>query len=164
VIYDRAHHRNLDDFGGIGLQMPWYTGLATVGFFASLGLPGLCGFISEALCFLGGWDTNDSLITTANKWVSSLGAKWIIYTSLLGVVLAAAYILWTIQRVYLGNLQEKYKKFQDLSFREVVALAPLAILCIVVGVVPNWAILNPIQPSLDSMREMVRSFLQLASN
>ena len=62
VIYDRAHHRNLTKFGGLATQMPYYTGLATVGFFASLGLPGLNGFISEALCFIGAYESEAAAV------------------------------------------------------------------------------------------------------
>ncbi len=153
VLYDRAHHRNLDDFGGIGLQMPWYTGIAIVGFFASLGLPGLCGFISEALVFIGVWDTNNSLIT-------AIGARWLVFVSLLGIVLGAAYILWTIQRVYLGTVKDKYKNFRDVSFRELVSLVPLAILCVIIGVFPQQTILKHIQPSLEAMTNMVRRSLE----
>ena len=132
VVYDRAHHRDLTKFGGMGLQMPWYTGIATVGFFASLGLPGLNGFISEFLCFRGAYDfvgKDGSLIMISSPGIAS---SWIVYVSLLGIILAAVYILWTIQRVYLGNVKrEEYKRFPDVSFREVVALAPLAVLCII---------------------------------
>ena len=155
VIYDRAHHRNLDDFGGIGLQMPWYTGIATVGFFASLGLPGLCGFISEALTFVGAWD-HTGLINSEN-YSGSINSKWMIIVSLLGVVLTAAYILWTIQRVYLGNIKDKYKDFRDVTDREVVALVPLAILCVLVGVFPHQVIIEHIGPSLQAMTDMVRT-------
>ena len=158
VIYDRAHHRDLSRFGGIGLQMPWYTGLATVGFFASLGLPGLNGFISEVLCFLGAWDTDSSLITVAGDQ-GGLAAPWIVYVSLLGIVLTAAYILWTIQRVYLGTVtNEDYKRFPDVSFREVVALAPLAVLCIVLGVFPR-ILLDFMNGSLVAITDLVRSAL-----
>jgi NADH-quinone oxidoreductase subunit M len=160
VIYERAHHRDLTRFGGIGLQMPWYTGLATVGFFASLGLPGLNGFISEVLCFLGAYDPRPgvgSLITMESA--SGLGAPWIIYVSLLGIVLAAVYILWTIQRVYLGNVKnEEYKRFPDLSLREWFALVPLAFLCIALGVYPK-ALISFMDGSLSAMTGMVRSVL-----
>ncbi len=158
VIYDRAHHRDLSRFGGIGLQMPWYTGIATVGFFASLGLPGLNGVISEALCFIGAWDTDASLITVAGDQ-GGLAARWVIYVALLGVVLTAAYILWTIQRVYLGTVQnEEYKRFPDVSFREVVALAPLAVLCVVLGVFPS-ILLDFMNGSLVAITDMVRTAL-----
>jgi len=53
VIYDRAHHRDIDGFGGLARQMPVYAGVAMVAFMAGLGLPGLSGFISEFMCFMG---------------------------------------------------------------------------------------------------------------
>ena len=157
VIYDRAHHRDLTRFGGIGLQMPWYTGLATVGFFASLGLPGLNGFISEFLCFFGSFQSDPvggSLITTA-KGISS---TWIVYVSLLGIILAAVYILWTIQRVYLGTIRrEEYKRFPDVSFREVAVLAPLAFLCVLLGVFPG-ILTDFMNGSLKAVTDMVQAF------
>jgi NADH-quinone oxidoreductase subunit M len=125
IIYDRAHHRDLNRFGGIALQMPRYFGFSLVILFASLGLPGLNGFISEAFVFLGAWE-------------STLLPKWMTVTATLGILFGAAYILWTIRRVFLGPLTvEKYKHFPDLNWRETVALAPLAILCVVIGVYPK---------------------------
>jgi len=155
VIYDRAHHRDLNRFGGIGVQMPWYTGIATVGFFASLGLPGLNGFIGEALVFIGAWDRDKSLINGTNP---GIGQSWIIYVSLLGIVLAAVYILWTIQRVYLVKPKEPpAHPYPEITFRELVALVPLAILCIVMGVFPQQTIIKHIDPSLKAMTDMVRA-------
>jgi NADH-quinone oxidoreductase subunit M len=85
-----------------------------------------------------------------------IGARWIVYVSLLGIVLTAAYILWTIQRVFLGQVSdESYKKFPDVSFREVFALAPLAVLCIVLGVYPK-ILLDFMDGSLTTMTNMVR--------
>ena len=160
VIYERAHHRDLTRFGGIALQMPIYTGLATIGFFASLGLPGLNGFISEVLCFMGAFDftpEKGSLISIAGPGIAS---RWIVYVSLLGIVLAAVYILWTIQRVYLGNIRnEAYKRFPDLSGREYFALVPLAALCILLGVYPR-ILTDFMDGSLDSMTDMVRAALR----
>jgi len=88
ILYERAHHRDLNRFGGVALQVPTYTGLAMVAFFASLGLPGLCGFPGEALTFFGSFPVKPILTCIAVS----------------GVVLTAAYILWTIQRVYLGTI------------------------------------------------------------
>jgi NADH-quinone oxidoreductase subunit M len=126
IIYDRAHHRDLNKFGGIALQMPRYFGFSLVILFASLGLPGLNGFISEAFTFIGAWQ-------------STFLPKWITIVSMVGGILfGAAYILWTIRRVFLGPLTvEKYKHFPDLEAREVFALAPLAIGCVVLGVYPR---------------------------
>ncbi len=86
VVYDRVHHRNLNEFGGLFGKMPVYTALAMGIFFAGLGLPGLCGFIGEVFVVLSVWKF-DILLAIISASV---------------VVLTAAYILWAIQRVYLG--------------------------------------------------------------
>lgn len=141
VIYDRAHHRDLNKFGGLALQMPWYFGFAIIGFFASLGLPGLNGFISEFLVFFG-------------VYQSTVVPKWMLMAALPCLVLTAAYILWTIKRVFLGELtNEKYKKFPDLNFNEVVALAPLGLMCIVVGVYPR-IVTDVMRPAMDAILEL----------
>ena len=87
VIYDRAHHRNLDNFRGLYEPMPLYGGISAVIFFAAMGLPGMCGFVGEFMVVLATWNLQprSSPILAA-----------------LTVVLTAAYILWTIQRVFLG--------------------------------------------------------------
>ena len=158
VVYDRAHHRDLTNFGGMATQMPWYFGFAVVGFFASLGLPGLNGFISEVLCFIGAWDdTPTGSLIALDAEAGGIGARWIVYLSFLGIILTAAYILWTIQRVYLGTpKKEEYKRFPDLSFREVFALAPLAFLCILLGVYPR-ILLDFMNGSLAAITDMVRA-------
>jgi NADH-quinone oxidoreductase subunit M len=86
VVYDRVHHRNLDEFGGLFAKMPVYTALSIGIFFAALGLPGLCGFPGEVFVVLSVWPYKIHLAVIAAAVV----------------VLTAAYILWTIQRVYLG--------------------------------------------------------------
>jgi NADH-quinone oxidoreductase subunit M len=159
VVYERAHHRNLDNFGGMGLQMPYYTGFATIGFFASLGLPGLNGFISEFLVFQGAFKSGESL-TDAGFWTASSVVyglpRWIVYAALPAIVLTAGYILWTIQRVYLGEpKQEKYKLFKDLDLRETLTLIPLAGLCIWMGVQP--------QVVLGYMDETLKTFQQFVT-
>ena len=150
VIYDRAHHRNLDKFGGIGAQMPYYTGIAMVGFFASLGLPGLNGFISEALVFMGAWSSQSQ---SAGFAVDPIFVYW----ALPGIVLTACYILWTVQRVYMGEAKsESYKSFPDINFREVFAIAPLGLLCVLFGVWPSL-ILDFMNDSLSTIVEVVAS-------
>ncbi len=86
VLYDRVHHRNLNEFGGLFGKMPYYTAMAMGIFFAGLGLPGLCGFIGEVFVVLSVWKFDITLAVL----------------SAAVVVLTAAYILWAIQRVYLG--------------------------------------------------------------
>jgi NADH-quinone oxidoreductase subunit M len=121
VLYDRAHTRGLDDFGGIANIMPKYTGIVTVAFFAALGLPGLSGFISEAFSFLGAFQT----------------FRVLTMISVCGIVLTAAYMLWTLQRVFLGKPNDKWMNLPDISARELVALVPLAVVVIVLGIYPS---------------------------
>ncbi len=152
VVYERAHHRDLARFGGFAMKMPVYTGVALVGFFSSLGLPGLNGFWSEALVFLGCYQ-DDSFLRTGAAGSGSL--TWIVYVALAGIVLTAAYILWTVQRVFLGTVREEHAGFKDLKFREAFALVPLAVLCLIVGIYP-MSVLAGMDPSLTSLVEWLR--------
>ncbi len=86
VVYDRVHHRNLNEFGGLFGKMPVYTALSIGIFFAALGLPGLCGFIGELFVVLSVWNFDKALAVIAASVV----------------ILTASYILWAILRVYLG--------------------------------------------------------------
>jgi NADH-quinone oxidoreductase subunit M len=152
VVYERAHHRDLDRFGGMGLQMPYYTGFAIVGFFASLGLPGLNGFVSEFLCFQGAFQSAD--FWSGSSVVYGL-PRWVVYAALPGVVLTAGYILWTVQRVFLGEVKDPhYKEFKDLTFRETAILIPLALGCIWFGVAPG-GVIDFMNGSLASLHTMV---------
>lgn len=124
VLYDRAHTRDLDAFGGLAVTMPKYTGIMSVGFFAALGLPGLSGFVSEAFSFLGAFQT----------------FRWITIASTLGIVLTAAYMLWTLQRVFLGQPNEKWAGLPDINGRELFTLVPLAVIILTLGIYPSVAI------------------------
>jgi len=134
VIYDRAHHRRMDGFGGLAKQMPVYTVFVGIAWFAALGLPGLSGFISEALVFLGAF--NHQRIFTI--------------ISITSVVLTAGYMLWSLQRIWLGKLNEKYKELPDISAREIITLVPLVITVIVLGFYPKL-ILQFMTPGLNDV-------------
>ncbi|HYC77074.1 MAG TPA: proton-conducting transporter membrane subunit, partial [Planctomycetota bacterium] len=152
VVYERAHHRDLDRFGGMALQMPYYTGFAIVGFFASLGLPGLNGFISEFLVFQGSFQSAD--FWQGSSTVFAL-PRWIVYAALPGVVLTAGYILWTVQRVFLGEVKDPhYKEFPDLTFRETAILLPMAVFCIWFGVAPQ-SVLGYMNETLSTLHAFV---------
>ncbi|MBS0209116.1 MAG: NADH-quinone oxidoreductase subunit M [Planctomycetes bacterium] len=123
VVYDRVHHRNLDEFGGLFRIMPVYSGLAFGIFFAGLGLPGLCGFIGEVFVTLSVWNFSHTLAVL----------------SAAVVILTAGYILWTLQRVYLGP---EYKgphgdHLTPMTPRELAIAAPLLALAIWFGVNPQ---------------------------
>jgi NADH-quinone oxidoreductase subunit M len=143
VIYDRAHHRDIDKFGGLWSQMPYYGGITALAFFASLGLPGLSGFISELFCFIGAFQAGTPyfMILTA--------------LSVIGVVLGAGYFLWSYQKIFLGPLNEKYKDLPDLNVKEVFTLVPLAIIIVILGIYPR-PILDMIIPSLHNLVEIVK--------
>ena len=122
VVYDRVHHRNLNEFGGLFAKMPYYTAMAIGIFFAGLGLPGLCGFIGEVFVVLSVWKFSYLLaVLTAAV-----------------VILTAAYILWAVQRVYLGA---EYKgphedHLTPSNFRENMIGTVLLVFAILFGIFP----------------------------
>jgi len=138
IIYDRAHHRDINGFGGLASNMPKYAVWTTLAFFAAVGLPGLSGFISEVLIFLGGFKTF--------PWLTALAVT--------SVVLTAGYMLWTLQRIYLGKLPEKYKDLPDINRREALCLLPLVIIVVVLGVWPK-PILAMMSASLDNINHVL---------
>ncbi len=144
VIYDRTHTRGLNDFGGLANQMPVYTGFVTVAFFAAIGLPGLSGWVSEALVFVGAFGV-DSLRTLT-------------MISMLGILLGAGYMLWTMQRVYLGNVPDKWKELKDLDKRELAMFIPLTIIILLIGVYPS-IILDVMNTSVNTLVEFVSTTL-----
>jgi len=134
VIYDRAHHRNIEGFGGLAQQVPEYAGLLGLAFFASLGLPGLCGFISEFTVLLGALPVFLTLTVI----------------SATSVIITASYYLWAIQRMMLGKLNEAYRTLPDVNWRERFTLYPLGALIIVFGFYPS-AIFTLIEGSLRNL-------------
>lgn len=152
VIYDRAHHREIDRFGGLWLTMPVYGSLATVGFFASLGLPGLCGFIGEVYVLLGTFNAE-----SVHPWMT--WAKPMAVIAAFGVVLTAGYILWLIQRVYLGPEKEEYLAFRenDANAREVFILTPLAALAVLLGILPRQSLFEFMNGTLGHIVQHIHS-------
>jgi len=139
VIYDRAHHREINGFGGLAKSVPEYSGVMGLAFFASLGLPGLAGFLSEFLVFSGAFPVFTGLTIVATT----------------SVVITAAYYLWTIQRMFLGKLNPKYEHTPDLSWRERLTLYPLAVMVIVFGFYPQ-PILGIVSQSLAQLVSHVK--------
>jgi NADH-quinone oxidoreductase subunit M len=138
VIYDRAHHRDIDGFGGLAGIMPIYAGYTGLAFFAALGLPGLSSFISEALVLLGSFQQYRVFTIVATS----------------GIILTAAYFLWTMQRVFLGPANERYVKLPEISLREAFTLTPLAVIVIVLGFYP-MPVLNLIAATLQQTVALV---------
>ncbi|HEX9531921.1 MAG TPA: NADH-quinone oxidoreductase subunit M [bacterium] len=122
VLYDyRAHTRGVDEFGGLGARLPIYTGITTVAMLASLGLPGLMGFVAEFFIFVGSFGIFPYLTAVA----------------VTGVLFTAAMFLWTIQRIFLGPVNERWAALPDMDTREKVSLVPLAVLMVVFGLFPK---------------------------
>jgi NADH-quinone oxidoreductase subunit M len=154
VIYDRAHTRGVNDFGGLAQNMPRFATVAAIAFFASMGLPGLSGFISEALVLIGSFNADATAVHQFGSGMISGENVFKICTILaaLGVILTAAYLLWTIQRIFLGPLNEKWKGLPDMSLRETLTLAPLVVLVLVLGIYP-MPILNMMAKSLELLSQ-----------
>ncbi len=139
VVYDRVHHRNLNEFGGLFGRMPVYTALSIGIFFAALGLPGLCGFIGEAFVVLSVWNFDYILAIIAASVV----------------ILTAGYILWAIQRVYLGPEYHgpHGEALTPSNLRENSIAGVLFVLAILLGVFPQTFVLRYMDSTIDRQVE-----------
>ena len=141
VLYDRAHTREIAAFGGLGAKLPVYTGLFMLFGMASLGLPGMSGFVSEFMVFVG-------------AFASGYIGKWIVVLSILGVILTAGYILRMIQKMFLGQFNSKWEGLSEINGREIFTLVPLALLTIAIGIYPN--LLNVfIRDTVDNLVKLI---------
>jgi len=118
MLYERRHTRRIEDFGGLKAVMPWFSAAFLMIGLSSIAVPGFNGFVGEFLILIGSWPFSPTLTVLAT----------------LGVILAAGYILWMIQRVFYGEVRHKENEgLRDLSLREAVVLVPLIILALVMG-------------------------------
>jgi len=124
VIYDRAHTREIAAFGGLGAKLPVYTGIFTLFGMASLGLPGMSGFVAEFMVFVGSFN-------------SPFIKRWIVILAVLGVILTAGYILRMIQKMFLGQFNTKWENLTDINGREIFTVVPLAIFTLMIGIWPT---------------------------
>jgi NADH-quinone oxidoreductase subunit M len=152
MIYERRHTRMIADFGGLAKPMPWFATLFVFASLSSVGLPLLNGFVGEFLIMLGMWTS-----PAFSQWMTPANAQtWARVATMLaatGVIWAAVYMLWMLQRVLFGRVRnEKNARLNDLNARELGLLVPLLALMIFMGVYP--------QPFLNRSRaavELVRS-------
>ncbi len=149
VLYDQAHHRWIVyprdyekpelagklAFGGLASKVPVFNGFIVLAFFAGLGLPALSGFISEALCFIGGF--------SAFRVLTMIGT--------IGILLNAIYFLRAYQRIFLGPFNEDYKDLKDMSNKDLAIIFPLAFLTLLFGVYP--------QPLLDLISDATNQII-----
>jgi NADH-quinone oxidoreductase subunit M len=133
VIYNRVHDRDINHFRGLASIMPKYTIFVMIAFFASLGLPGFSAFIGEAFSLMGAFKS---------PTVNGLLPYWMAVCGSVGILLGAAYFLWTLQRMFFGPVNLKggpvwQTALIDLNLREKLTLLPLALIALVLGVVPS---------------------------
>src|SRR5262249_54776293 len=124
-------------------------GLSAVIFFAAMGLPGMCGFVGEFMVVLSAWN----FAPGGQQWVGILFSVLAAVT----VVLTAAYILWTLQRVFMGH-NPQYKNYSDISLRELACAVPLVILAVALGVLPGVLLLNWMEPSVTNLVDTLASW------
>jgi NADH-quinone oxidoreductase subunit M len=139
VIYERRHTRLLADYGGVGRTMPLYTTLFVIAVLSSVGLPGLNGFIGEFLILSGSFQTSPVAATIAAS----------------GVILAAIYLLWLVQKVFFGPItNDANRRIREISWNEVAALVPIIVLMVWIGVHPN-TFLKKMEPSVKQLLAVV---------
>ncbi len=143
-IYERRHTRLITDFGGLATPMPWFSSLFVFASLSSIGLPFLNGFVGEFLIMLGAWTSN----AIQHSWIATMLAAT-------GVVWAAVYMLWMLQRVVFGKVTKSANAtLPDLNAREIGLLLPLLILMLVMGVFPR-PFLDRSKASVEAVRSRV---------
>jgi NADH-quinone oxidoreductase subunit M len=143
-IYERRHTRLISDFGGLATPMPWFSTLFVIASLSSIGLPFLNGFVGEFLILAGTWTST----AVSHPWIATMLAGT-------GVIWAAVYMLWMLQRVVFGPVSnDENAKLLDLNTRELVLMLPLILLMLFMGVYPR-VFLDRSQASVEAIRKPV---------
>jgi len=145
MIYERRHTREMDAFGGLWKVMPVYGTLMLIVALSSMGLPGLNGFVGEFTILLGAFGSD------------AIGSPWFAGVAALGVILAAIYILYMFQKMFLGPLdKEENKKLKDLNWREIATLVPLLVFIFWIGLYPKpfFALMAP---AVDNLVKIIQT-------
>ena len=144
MIYERRHTRDMDAFGGLWKVMPVYAVLTLIVTLSSMGLPGLNGFVGEFTILLGAFGSK----VLRNPWFAALAA--------IGVILAAVYLLYMFQKLFLGPVdKEENRKLLDMNFREIITLVPLLILIFWIGLYPS-PFFNLMEASVAKLVESIQ--------
>jgi NADH-quinone oxidoreductase subunit M len=148
IIYDRIHSREIKRYGGLAERMPAYAFTFMLFTMASVGLPGTSGFVGEILVIVG--------VFQINQWVALFAAT--------GLILGACYMLWLYRRVIFGGLvREDLLGIKDMRGTEIAALAPLALLTLLMGVYPSL-FLDPMAASVNDLLAHLEATTTLAAD
>ncbi len=144
MIYERRHTRMISEFGGLSTPMPWFATLFVIASLSSIGLPFLNGFVGEFLIMVGSWTS----VAVRHAWIVTMFAGT-------GVIWAAVYMLWMLQRVVFGKVTNpKNEQLHDLNAREIGLLVPLLVLMLFMGVYPQ-VFLDRSKASIEAVRTRV---------
>lgn len=152
TVYNRTHTRMIAELGGIGKVVPAAYFFAIVFAMASLGLPLLGGFPAETLVFYGAFLSKAFTHIFFGPVVLQLSIQTLTVIAAIGVVLAAAYLLWMVQRVFMGTLYSQWSDLKDLVTSEVIVLACLVVVIVAVGVFPNQ-LMKHFEPQVSLMAQ-----------
>jgi NADH-quinone oxidoreductase subunit M len=137
MVYDRAHTRDIPSLGGFIKKMPWVGFAFIVGGLASMGMPGLSGFIAEFPIFMGMWAASDSITLQIGGFTLSNYYSVMVILSALAIVITAAYVLRVTSQVFFGEFDaEKYPDVGDIAITDRVILLLLGVPLILVGMMP----------------------------
>ena len=134
MLYERRHTRMIADFGGLAKSLPRYSVVFLIVVLASAGLPGLNGFVGEFLILSGSYEPHPAAVVI----------------SALGIILAAVYLLWMVERVFFGPVSEENSGLKDLMSREWLAIVPMIVMMVWLGIYPK-PFLDKIEPSVDKL-------------
>jgi NADH-quinone oxidoreductase subunit M len=140
MIYERRHTREIARLRGLQKVAPVLAGVFMIVMLSSIGLPGLNGFVGEFLILVG----------------SFLTRRWWAVVAAAGVILAALYLLWGYQRVFHGEPDEENASMPDMRTGELLAIAPLVVLIVLLGVYPK-PVLDRMAPAVDRLIEHVET-------
>ncbi|QDU27103.1 NADH-quinone oxidoreductase subunit M [Anatilimnocola aggregata] len=152
MVYERYHTRQIADLSGLALRTPWIGFFMVFFTFSSIGVPGLNGFPGEFLVLLGMFQRAYAQAPLVMQ------AQWMIISvlSVSSVVLGGWYMLYLVKRVFFGPLKEPaeaaHHHIEDMNWREIAALAPLAVLALWIGLAPQH-FLRPMAPAIDQAYE-----------
>lgn len=168
MVYERFHTRSMDELGGLASTMPIWSSFMVFFVMASVGLPGLNGFVSEFMCIIGTFQSSPAWVLEGREGAAggSLG-PWFAFAAGFGVIVAAMYLLYMTGRVVWGTAKqpaghddEHSELPTDLNAREISLLTVLAVGCLALGVYPT-PVIEAIEPSVERTLEPYQDLLQI---